>query len=65
MIMEITLSLCEDSGNNVCSNRKLCGLEYADRVLFLYKHPEKLQLIVNRLYNSVGMFELHFVPLQG
>lgn len=37
--MEITLSLCENGDNDICSDNQLSNLEYANNVMLLGEDP--------------------------
>lgn len=39
-----------------------CDLEYADDIVLLSKDPNKLQVFLGGINDSVGMFEIRFVP---
>lgn len=62
MVVEIGLCPCENSGTNICSDRKPCDLEYADNVVLLSEDLMKLQVILDRLNDSTGMFGIRFAP---
>lgn len=60
--MEKALLSFENSSINVCSDRKLSYLKYANDVVVLHWNPSKLQLFLDRLNGSVGTLEVGFAP---
>lgn len=60
MAIKLVLFSCENSGIDICQDRNLSDSEYANAVMLLSKDPSKLQIHLNRLNDSVGMFEMHF-----
>lgn len=59
--MEIALSSCENCGMDICSDgNHLFDFKYADDVVVLSEGSSHLQIFLDRLRDSVGMFDMHF-----
>lgn len=56
--MEIALFPCEESDVDICSDRNLFGLEYADDVVLLSENSSKIQVLLDRLSDYVVMFDV-------
>lgn len=57
--MVMALSLCENSGADIYSNRNLFDSEYANDVVLLSKDPSKLQVFLDRPNDSIGTFWIY------
>lgn len=60
--MGITLSSCENGDIDICPNKKLSDLRYADDVVLLIEDSNKLQILTDCLSNGVPEFGMHFAP---
>lgn len=58
MSMEITVSSCDDSVIDICSDSKLPDLEYADDIVYLSEDSDRLWVFLDRLNDS----DTSFVP---
>lgn len=56
MSVKIIPSSCENIGIDMCSNRKPSDLDYVDNVVLLSEESSKVQVFLDRLNDSVGMF---------
>lgn len=57
MLRRVALSLRENSGISICSDRKLCDLEYLNDVVPVSDDPSKLHIFPGRLNDSVVVLE--------
>lgn len=60
VIMQITLSTCENTGTNMFSGKILFDSEYAGDVVMLNEDPGNLQIFLDLLIGNVGMLEMRF-----
>lgn len=61
-VIEIALTSRDNSGTNVCADRSLSDLKYADDGGLLIEDPIKLQVFLDCPDDCVGIFGMRFVP---
>lgn len=60
MLLEMALSICENSGIDVFPHRKMTDMEYAVAVVLLSEDPSKFEVFIDRLNNNVYRFGVRF-----
>lgn len=59
--MQISLSSCDNSGANICSDRDLSDLDYTGTIVLLIEYSSKL-LVFDLSNDGVGIFVTGFPP---
>lgn len=62
MAIKIALSSHKNSDINIYSDRHSSGLKYANDVVQLSRNPRKLPVFLDRINDSVGMFNVLVAP---
>lgn len=63
--MEIALSSCENNEIDICADSTLSDLGYADDIMLLGGDSIKLQVSLDHLNDSAGMFGMRFASPNG
>lgn len=63
--MEVAIYSCNTSNLDNCTDGKLLELEYGHYVALFFKGPRKLQVLVDRLNDTVDVFGMCSVPSKG
>lgn len=50
------------NGTDICSHKNLSDLEYSDDVALVSEDPTNLQVSLDRVNDSVGMYRMRFAP---
>lgn len=63
-VINISLVPCEKNVNDICSDRDVSDLEYANVVLLMNEEPSKSESIFDCLNNSADMLGMCFASLK-
>lgn len=61
MISKVAVYSCENSGTNICADKKLSDVEFVTDVVLLIEDSRKLQTFLDCTNDSVGLFGMCFV----